>query len=329
MIIDAKNKKVIAWGTSKLLELYLKHAENPQIAYVLDSNHEKQGAMFNGLETFLPGKLLEESPDEVVVVIFAVSNHAVQSILAALNTYGYALHKNVLLYSDVFYESFSKKMKKKFDIDLHVDTYHFVKSFYLSTKFPIHTTILGSFLLLEIVSKILAKGEEGQSIAEVGAFNCGNALLISQYLTQHRSVPFYIFDSFEGFPELTKYDPQNRGAGDYNIESTYEYIIDNFSFFSKAKIIKGFVPETFSEIDQGEMFSVVFYDCDLYKPALDTFAFFWDRIVPGGYLVIHDYIVEDGGFTGVEKATSEFFSDKNIVVETFWENTMAVIKKPL
>ena len=71
----------------------------------------------------------------------------------------------------------------------------------------------------------------------------------------------------------------------------------------------------------------LFYDCDFYLPALDTFDYFWDRIVPGGYLLIHDYEAEEGGYAGVKKATDEFFGPRKIKFPSFYENTMAVIRK--
>lgn len=71
----------------------------------------------------------------------------------------------------------------------------------------------------------------------------------------------------------------------------------------------------------------MFYDCDLYQPALDTFEYFWDKIIPGGFMLVHDYIAEEGGFTGVKKATDEFFKPKGVVIHPIWETTMALITK--
>ena len=140
--------------------------------------------------------------------------------------------------------------------------------------------------------------------------------------------PFYIFDSFEGFPELSQNDPETKKAGDYKIETSYENILDNFSMFPFAHVIKGFVPGTFSSLPKHERYGLVFYDCDLYDPALATFEYFWDRLMPGGYMLIHDYVAEKGGFLGVRKATDEFFKPRNIAVQEFWENTMGLAIKP-
>ena len=46
-------------------------------------------------------------------------------------------------------------------------------------------------------------------------------------------------------------------------------------------------------------------------------------------MVVHDYCTEIGGFEGVKVAVREFFGELPVVVVEFFENTMAVIQKPL
>ena len=72
---------------------------------------------------------------------------------------------------------------------------------------------------------------------------------------------------------------------------------------------------------------MVFYDCDLYQPALDTYSFFWERIEKDGMLIIHDNIATSNGWKGVRKATEEYFGTKNIKFYDFWETTMSVVFK--
>ena len=137
---------------------------------------------------------------------------------------------------------------------------------------------------------------------------------------------YYIFDSFQGFAQLSEHDPAHLGgAFDYDYKSGH--IFNSLALFSRAVVIPGFVPQGFSAVKDGELFSVVFYDCDLYQPALDTYAFFWDRIEPGGILIIHDNIATKNGWGGVRKATCEFFDPMGIQYHDLWETTMSVIFK--
>lgn len=314
--------KKIAWGTSKLLEMYLARTQTNPFSYIIDDFSKKTTLL--GIPIKKSESLFEEQPDSFQIVIFAVSNRSLQEIAIKLNQLGLSYNKDFIFYSDFLYEGFLNKAEKYFGFKFDPKIYRLALSYTMNTRILTQTTILGTWMFLEILNKL--NNTQGQ-IAEIGAFQGGNALCSLSFMTKLYSKSYYIFDSFEGFPELSIHDPQNIHKGDLKIETTFQEVLDTFSVFPEAIIIKGFVPDTFNEIPNDEKFSLIFYDCDLYKPALDTYEFFWDKIVPGGYLVIHDYETQEGGFTGVKKATDEFFQPKKIDVMSFYENTMAVIKK--
>ena len=321
------NKKKVAWGCSKLLELYLDNSsEKKSFEFIVDSNTSLHGKKVKGLEVKSPKEIFDNSTKETVVIIFAVSNLAIQSILKELNHYGFILGNNVFLYSDLFFDSYEKKTENIFKTKADKKLYSFIKAFALSSNMPIHTTFLGNLLFLELLVN-LEKKKSKFAVAEVGAYCGGNALIALSFLSQRETLPYYIFDSFAGFPVLSEFDPKSLKKGDYTVERSFENIQDIFSSYNNAYIIKGFVPESFNQLNPKEKYGLVFYDCDLYQPALDTFDYFWDKIIPGGYLLIHDYYTEEGGFTGVKKAVDEYFTDKKVTIHGFWENTMALIIK--
>jgi len=314
--------KKIAWGTSKLLKMYLAENGAGGFSYCID-NFSKADKL-DGLPIKKSETLLKEKIGSFQIVIFAVSSKSLQEITAKLNEMGLSYQKDFIFYSDFFYDDFLKKAEKDLGFKFNPKFYQSILSFILNSRLAIHTTILGSWLLLELVNRLnKTKG----SIAEVGAFEGGNSLCLLNFMAKLNSKNFYIFDSFTGFPRLSRNDPLNFKKGDYDIKTTFPAIQDAFSIFPQARVIKGFVPKTFGQIPKEEKFSLVFYDCDLYQPALDTFSFFWDKITKGGYLAIHDYRTEERGFTGVKKAADEFFEDKNVKLFSFFENTMAIIKK--
>lgn len=318
-----RQTKIVAWGASKMLEFYVTHAKGHTISYAVDSDQQRQGKLFHGLEVHSPDRIKSENVSDTAVVLFPVSSIAMQQMLAVLNGWGFALNVNVYVYADLSYESFRAKCRDMLERDVRHSLYDLVKSFTFNSRTPVHTTLLGNMLFLELLDETLKyKG----AIAEVGSYNGGNALLALQYLAgRGADTPFYVFDSFDGFPKLSTSDPQSKKSGDYKIEGTLQYILDSFSVFPNAHIVQGFVPETFKELNDDTRYGLVFYDCDLYEPALATFDYFWEKIVPGGFLMVHDYV---GGYTGVKKATDEFFSGKGIPIHVFWENTSAVIRKP-
>ena len=314
--------KKIAWGTSKLLKMYLTENGADEFSYCVD-NFSAVGDIC-GLPIRKFDALFAEKRGTFQIVIFAVSNKSLQEITSELNGIGLKYKQDFIFYADFFYADFLAKAEKNFNFKFNPKFYQFALSYTLNSSFSIHTTILGSWLFLELIDRL--DNIDG-SIAEVGAFEGGNALSGLNFMAKLKSKSFYIFDSFAGFPELSQADPKNFGKGDYNIKTTFQKIQDAFAVFPQAHVIKGFVPGTFSKIPEFEKFSLVFYDCDLYQPAIDTFNFFWDKIVPGGYLLIHDYEAEAGGFTGVKQAADEFFKDKKVNLFSFFENTMGVVKK--
>jgi hypothetical protein len=52
----------------------------------------------------------------------------------------------------------------------------------------------------------------------------------------------------------------------------------------------------------------VHIDCDLYEPIVAALNYFYPRMVPGGFMVIHDY--SSLAWNGAERAVDEFFADK-------------------
>lgn len=315
-------KKKIAWGTSKLLEMYLSKTKINPFVYCID-NFFKGGKDY-GMPIKRLESLLQEKRGTFQIVIFAVSNKSLQEISHDLNKLGLRYGKDFIFYSDFFYEDFVRKAEKNLGFKLNPKFYKFALSLTLNSRILIHTTILGTWLFLELLNRL---NNVRGSIAELGVFQGGNVFCSLQFMAQLNSKKFYIVDSFAGFPEPSQNDPKHLKKGDHNIVTIFEEIEDTFSPFPEAVLIKGFIPEAFKNIPKKEKFSLVFYDCDLYRSALDTFEFFWDKIVPGGYLLIHDYETEAGGFTGVKKATDEFFGRKDVKLFSFFENTMAVIKK--
>lgn len=328
MIASLNGRKIVAWAASSLLEFYLRETPDHGVAYVVDSNPELQGRMIAGVPVRSPEALAREPLNETIVVIFAISSSAIQSILRAANGQGRLLGRDVVLYSDLFRDGFAKKfeaalMRPMSDVNLTL-----AKSFSLVTQLPVHTTLFGNLLFLELLSDVIDCGDPSLAIAEVGCFNGGNALLACHYMMHRRTVPYRLFDSFEGFPEPSAHDPVASRKGDYAIETSYEYVLDRFSLFPHVEIIKGFVPDTFARLEPRERYGLVFFDCDLYEPALATFEYFWERIVPGGYMMVSDYVTPDGGYIGVRRAVEEFFGPRNTPVVEFWENTVGLMRKP-
>jgi hypothetical protein len=320
-----ENKKLIAYGISKILQMYLEKKElvEPNFEYVVDNF--TTNSEVNNLSIKKDADLRKENFDGVLVVVFAVANTSIQKIESRLISFGLEKGKNFIFYSDFLLDSFNKKLDKHNFGTLSKNNYLFALEMNRNLNIPVHTTILGNALLLHLIAKTTKILKS--PIAEIGAYRGGASKMnMFKLMSLNDERKYFVFDSFEGFSDISKNDPNQYKKGDYSIDTTYGHIESDFASNNNFKLIKGFVPDTFSQIEQENKFSIVFYDADLYQPALDTFAFFENKIEKGGFLVIHDYEAEKGGFEGVKQAVTEYFKDKTIEVLPFYETTMAVIR---
>lgn len=170
------------------------------------------------------------------------------------------------------------------------------------------------YSLQEMLEWVMKRSLEGD-VAECGCWKGHSSYMIAKILSDNSfKGTFHIFDSFEeGLSdktpedknvrfELSKKDIENEKK---MFESTEGEVRDALSGFNFIKLYKGWIPERFSEADRCK-FSFVHIDVDLYKPTLDSLAFFFPRLVTGGCIVIDDYGVTS--FPGAKKAVDEFIA---------------------
>lgn len=144
---------------------------------------------------------------------------------------------------------------------------------------------------------------EGDAV-ECGTYKGASAYLICK--AHHDSGRcIHLFDSFEGLsvPDQRDGNYWVRGA----LTMPEEALQKTLTGFDNYLVYKGWIPERFSEV-KGLKFSFLHVDVDLYQPTWDSLAFFYDRIVPGGVILMDDY-----GFStcpGAKLAADEFFLNK-------------------
>jgi len=61
-------------------------------------------------------------------------------------------------------------------------------------------------------------------------------------------------------------------------------------------------------VPDDERFALIHLDADLGKPTRDALEFFYPRLSPGGFLILHDY--GGGAWPGVAEAVDAFLADK-------------------
>jgi O-methyltransferase len=152
------------------------------------------------------------------------------------------------------------------------------------------------------LQKITAENVPG-ALAEVGVYQGDLACMIN------RAIPdrdLYLFDTFSGFDEKQEQRERNTSrlthTRDFSDTST-DLVASRMTSPQRCKFHVGFFPATAAGLE-GETFSFVSLDADLYEPTRDGLEWFWPRLNKGGYIFVHDY--NNAKFPGAKQAVDEF-----------------------
>jgi len=264
--------------------------------YAVD-NHFTEPA-FRGIPVRRPADLIRDVSPDIRVVVFAMSSAVHHMFRRQLLAQGFGADQ-IVPYGDLFFEGLRRRLAA---FGVRLDPAHYAFAQRASMVFPIdnHSSALGTAVLLGL----MAATNPSTAVAELGAYKGGNALLAALVATlQGSSRPYHIVDSFEGFPELSAHDPAD--ASKMFRDSSFADIAEMFAAFPHVRLHRGFIPDVLRQLPD-QHYGVVYYDCDLYQPAVDSLQYFFPRLSPGGFLLVHDYLPKLGGFDGVRKAVDEF-----------------------
>lgn len=160
-------------------------------------------------------------------------------------------------------------------------------------------------MFIENASRIVTEGIVG-SVAELGVYKGTTAKLLHELLPERT---FWLFDTFEGFDarDLSHEadgTPTKVWFGDTSLEAVLRYIGPS----DRIRACKGYFPATAVAVPDDERFALVHIDADLAKPTHSALEYFYPRLSPGGFMILHDY--GGGTWPGVADAVDAFFADK-------------------
>ena len=142
------------------------------------------------------------------------------------------------------------------------------------------------------------------SVAEVGVFKGKGAFYIAGLFPDKT---LHLFDTFTGMPDTI--EEIDGGGWEKYRKTSLEIVQHKLKDFDNVQIHPGFFPDTGVVLPASESFCLVHVDVDLYRSTLDVCSFFYDRMVPGGIMVLNDY--KSPECPGATKAVDEFFADKS------------------
>jgi O-methyltransferase len=152
--------------------------------------------------------------------------------------------------------------------------------------------------------QILKEGITGD-LAEVGVYKGHTAAVMAEF-ARRASRTLHLLDTFEGFhaADLSGIDGgKKQQFMDTSIEAVTERVgADGVHF------VQGRFPETAEHLPAKAQYCMVHIDCDLYAPISAALHYFYPRMTPGGFIIVHDY--SSMCWDGAERAVDEFFRGK-------------------
>jgi len=181
-------------------------------------------------------------------------------------------------------------------------------------------------------------------IAELGVFRGFGlftwANLLESYCIGDRTKIVYGFDNWKGFIGFSEEDGKNekeveKTLGGFSPENYYNEILSAINLFdndrfipwkNRIKLVNGNIEDTvpqFCKENPGVRFSLVHFDCDLYKPTKVALEELYPRVQRGGVILFDEYGIPE--WPGETQAVDEFLQNHpEIKLKTFaWTNSPA------
>jgi O-methyltransferase len=166
------------------------------------------------------------------------------------------------------------------------------------------------------VEDVLARGVPGD-FAETGVWRGGVCILIRAILKAHgvTNRVVWLADSFEGLPEPDARFPQDRGDKLSTFKDvlgvSLETVKANFERYGllddQVRFLKGWFKDTLP-ISPIERLAVLRLDGDMYASTMDALVNLYDKVSPGGYIIVDDY----GQIKACKQAIDDFRDERGI-----------------
>lgn len=165
-------------------------------------------------------------------------------------------------------------------------------------------------------------------VAELGVYRGDFAIHINAAFPDRR---LHLFDTFSGFDERDLELERREGfscaqAGDFS-ETSVNTVWKRLPFPEQTDFHKGWFPDSFAACE-GRFFAFASIDADLYAPTAAALPLFWERLNPGGALLVHD--VNGAQYRGAGRAVSEFCAAHSILPTPVCDlHGSVILRKPL
>ena len=171
--------------------------------------------------------------------------------------------------------------------------------------------------LYQCVQEVLRKNIPGD-FAECGCKHGHSTMIIAKTI-EGKNRDLYVFDSFEGGLSDKGKQDRTTAHGDTDetatqqqkrrFASSYDHVKNIFRDMGFVHLVKGWIPDTFTNDLKDKTFAFAHIDVDLYDPIKAALEFFYPRMEPGGVIVLDDY--GSSTFPGAKTAVQEFLREND------------------
>jgi O-methyltransferase len=163
-----------------------------------------------------------------------------------------------------------------------------------------------------------AQSSLGGALAEVGVYQGSSARLMCE---AKGSCPLHLFDTFEGLPAPNESESKVLAAGQFS--GALSRVQALLAPYENVHIHPGVFPASAAGL-RDQKFALVHLDVDLQGSTLAGLEFFYDRMLPGGIIISHDYSI----LPGVAAAMNDFLRDKSEALIELPTTQAMIIRNP-
>lgn len=188
---------------------------------------------------------------------------------------------------------------------------------------PITTTKQAAMLdLIQSVEHVKSAGLDGDFV-ECGVYMGGSSAIMMYTAKQLGISPtMWMYDTYSGVPEpdesetfydgrsVKKWYNENDEPWCYSSLEDVKLNIEEFveGYPGEIKYVQGMVEDTIPQ-NIPDQISILRIDVDLVNPTRHVLDNLYERVVPGGHIILDDY----GHFPEVKKTVDEFFDNKKYI----------------
>jgi O-methyltransferase len=158
----------------------------------------------------------------------------------------------------------------------------------------------------------------GGDFIEVGVYKGKSAEILCKVKGDKA---LHLYDTWDGIVSTTEEDkPVNNGFYEGRYRAEFAPVQELLQPYKNVHFYKGEFPKSYTD----NISSVAFLhlDVDLFHPTRKALEIFWDKLVVGGNVVLHDY----PGFEGVRLAVDGFLKDKQFIKKALTREQSVITK---